>query len=502
MGKIGFLFGAGAEISYGMPSGGKFALDIFRQDPKKSKEKLKALRDEIDSSNSYANRWLPKNFESNKIHVFGERIFDALIKDTVGNNRTKIIRRINEFDKIAKVALSVIDKKKDFSLDDRIDEDLGKAHEEVNVNHNLEYSEYFNSGNKLFENNYFAILLEYYKSENILKNSERKELGEVIKAIFQLQLGAMSEDLSRKIEDNIFAKDTLELDIFDDLGGSLSVNYETAGVKGLELLAKDKSNIEDLHPIIEFSFEIIERIYAEVLDYKSLIDSNWHYLYNPYTEWAKFCRISTFLYTVQLYIIKQSENLKLKKEGYYDDLKSMSEKISVIGTTNYNSFISDKLNREVVFLNGGIEEYYDPYINAIGSEKDLNENETHFIVPLLFTQSGTKPMTSIDMSVKYVDFYNKLKKSTCICSVGFGFNYDDEHINGIIRTLIDRDDKKLIIVDVEEEKTEKDKISELSKKLKVSKKKNISFITVNKSSRKKDGLLWTDILFSNEDLKD
>ena len=30
--KYGFLFGAGAEIGYGLPSGGKFALDIFRYD--------------------------------------------------------------------------------------------------------------------------------------------------------------------------------------------------------------------------------------------------------------------------------------------------------------------------------------------------------------------------------------------------------------------------------------------------------------------------------------
>lgn len=28
--KIGFLFGAGAEIGYGLPSGGKFVLDIFK----------------------------------------------------------------------------------------------------------------------------------------------------------------------------------------------------------------------------------------------------------------------------------------------------------------------------------------------------------------------------------------------------------------------------------------------------------------------------------------
>lgn len=41
MKHIGFLFGAGAEISYGMPRGGKFALDIFRQPNKNAKEELK-----------------------------------------------------------------------------------------------------------------------------------------------------------------------------------------------------------------------------------------------------------------------------------------------------------------------------------------------------------------------------------------------------------------------------------------------------------------------------
>ncbi len=36
--KYGFLFGAGAEMGYGLPSGGRFALDIFRHDSSKSKQ--------------------------------------------------------------------------------------------------------------------------------------------------------------------------------------------------------------------------------------------------------------------------------------------------------------------------------------------------------------------------------------------------------------------------------------------------------------------------------
>lgn len=183
-----------------------------------------------------------------------------------------------------------------------------------------------------------------------------------------------------------------------------------------------------------------------------------------------------------------------EKEGYYDDLKKSGIEINVIGTTNYNSLIEDKIGENVIFLNGGVNQYYDPYLNAIGSYEELTSEEKHFIVPLLFTQSGTKPMTSIDMSLKYVEYYTALKNSEIICSIGFGFNYDDEHINGIIRTLIDREDKKLYIVDINGEDDMQDKRKEYAKKLKVTKSSNIEFITVNKSNRKVGDKLWTEFL--------
>lgn len=45
--KVGFLFGAGAEICYGLPTGGKFALDIFRQDIAPSKNEFIKMRDSL-----------------------------------------------------------------------------------------------------------------------------------------------------------------------------------------------------------------------------------------------------------------------------------------------------------------------------------------------------------------------------------------------------------------------------------------------------------------------
>lgn len=352
--KIGFLFGAGAERSYGMPSGGKFALDIFRENPEFGKAEIKKMRDSIDKSTSYASNWLPDGFDKNRIRVFGTRVFDSIIRDTVGNNRGKIIDKINCFDSVALDALSEINYEKNIDLNEIIEKDLQTSIVNINVNQKIKYSKFFTDGDKLFSNRYFAVLLEYYKKFTFDKLEEKTELGELIKAIFQLQIGAMSENISRNLEDNIFSKEELELDIFDDLGGSLNVNYESAGVRGLELLSKNHGN-ESLSPIIAFAYDVIERIYSDVLDYKTLIDSNWHYLYNPYNEWAKFCKISVFLYTVQKYIKEKSEELDKTKSGYYDDLNDSSIIKSVIATTNYSSFIGEKLDDNVVYLNGGVD---------------------------------------------------------------------------------------------------------------------------------------------------
>ncbi len=72
--------------------------------------------------------------------------------------------------------------------------------------------------------------------------------------------------------------------------------------------------------------------------------------------------------------------------------------VTTIATTNYNTFIEDIMDCKITYLNGSTKLWYDSYLNLIGSYDRLNENEKHFLVPLLFTQSGTKPMTSKTMS--------------------------------------------------------------------------------------------------------
>ena len=106
--------------------------------------------------------------------------------------------------------------------------------------------------------------------------------------------------------------------------------------------------------------------------------------------------------------------------------------MTAIATTNYTGLISDIMQTDIIYLNGSTNLWYDPYVNKIGTRDELNRKEPHITVPLMFTQSGTKPMTSIGLSVQYVDMYQRFKESDYICCIG----------DNIQVILVDRDRKK------------------------------------------------------------
>lgn len=508
--KLGFLFGAGAEIGYGFPSGGKFALSIFRHDSTSSKLKFKEMRDKVDISTVYAGKWLPEKFRDKNISTFGKSVYYNIIKDTIVHNRARIIGCINSFDKIARIEIQNLIQ--EFSINDILFSILGREVSEINLSQQLSFTEEFNQGNQLFNSSYFSALLLIYKNKTLINPKDRIELGKILFSIMQLHIGALGEELTGKINNGVFSKKDDEIDLFDDLGDIIHLNYSSSGIAGIEYLMEqhDFDTNENGGKILKFAQNILEYIYSTVLDYKSLIDSNWHYLYNPKSDWAKFCKICIFLLNVRDYILDFTNKAKDNvNTGYYHTLKkaiiNKEINISTIATTNYSYFIKSILNSDlntdldVIFLNGSTESWYDPYLNRIDTHDELLKNR-HIIVPLMFTQSGTKPMTSIDMSKNYVNTYDKWKSSDAIVSIGFGFGADDEHINGIIRTLVDRDHKKLIIIVYDKNgiKNEYELIDDYAARIKISSRKNISIIRVDDSGTVIGSRLsWSDFLVKN-----
>lgn len=501
--KYGFLFGAGAEVGYGLPSGGKFALDIFRHDVTESKKAFKEMRDNVDYTTRYASYWLPDGFRDKNISSFGKTVFQNIIKDTVEHNRENIIKRINNFDEVAKIEASAM-KKDNIDIDALLEKLIGRELDNIHMGQTISFIDEFKQGNDLFNSSYFSALLMVYKDKTIITGEQRVEFGKILLSIIQLHVGALSESLSRRINDGLFSKKDDDIDIFDDIGEIIQLNYSSSGLSGMEyLLDQREADIStDAGKCLRFAQKIIEAIYAVVLDYKTLIDANWHYLYSPSTDWAKFCKICIFLLNVRDYITKMAASAKPEaKHGYYHVLKeSIDEKnfeVSAVATTNYNRFISDILHIEVAFLNGSTEIWYDPYLNRIGEKSELSTSENHILVPLMFTQSGTKPMTSIEMSMKYVDTYTQWKNSDRVIIVGFGFGTDDEHINGILRTLIDVDNKSIVVVTLDKHQSDDAIAKDIARKLKVTNVSNISIIQVNENGINiQSKRIWTDSLSS------
>ena len=162
--KVVFLFGAGAEVPYGLPNGGEFALEIFRLIGEEDKI---SLRDEIKKVNpaSHQAAWFPKDYPKNRIHVFGKTNFDSIISSTLEMKRDIVIYTLLNFDDIANKV------KKEFAnlnIDiDRVLTNMGCEPGSVQYGSLLILNERLNSANtsSFFGSDYFSVLAQLIKDK-------------------------------------------------------------------------------------------------------------------------------------------------------------------------------------------------------------------------------------------------------------------------------------------------------------------------------------------------
>lgn len=505
MKDISLFFGAGAEMCYGLPSGGKFALDIFRMDTVEDKKNFRLQRENINKRSSYAKDWLPQDYDKKPISSFGRSQYEGLVKSSLEYKRKNIINYLDNFDeKLERISIE-FDVKHKVKIKDAFTRLSNCNFGSENFSHEIKITNVLSESNKLFSSEFFSSFLKILEIESTPENAVLKnDIKKFCRSILELLIGAYGEDLVHNLNDGIFEKKPDSIDIFDDLGSIFSLDYSAAGLNALSLLLDTPPHTisvdsSDHDVIMGFSMDVLEDLFSISLDYQSLIDSNWRYLYSPKTDWAKFCKISIFLNTTRRYIshiAKQHEVRIANGNGYYHDVLELEKKenIKSIGTTNYNNFISEVTKKEVSFLNGSVNDFYDPYLNSI---TDISNSNNHFIVPFLFTQSGIKPLTSIKMSERYVSLYHTFKNSNIVAVIGFGFNIDDGHINGLFRSYIEDENKILFIFHhvttfgLINEKSHKKFYKE---RLRLFSDNNISVIEINNDRKVSDGKMWYEYL--------
>lgn len=503
MTKVSLFFGAGAECSYGLPSGGKFALDIFRMNTSDDKINLKEQLNNVDKQSNYA-RWLPEGFDNKKLTAFTKTQYESIVKGSLENKRNNILDYLNNFDeKVNLIAQRLYDNGLD--IDKVFLNITGLELGSHNYSHEIKLNPLLGGNNSLFGSNYFSAFLKLLEIENV-SYQFKLNIRNITRSILELLIGSLGEDLIHRLNDGIFYKSPESVDLFDDLGAIFTLDYTNTGMKGLEILIENedlaiKEDYSNEEKITKFGLQILEDIYSKALDYQTLIDSNWRYIYSPKTDWGKFNKIVIFLYTVKRYIesIAKSNTEKIKEgNGYYHDVLYLKEfvDINAIGTTNYNSFIEDITKEEVYYLNGCINDYYDPYLNKIICF-DENKEKNHIIVPFLFTQSGIKPLTSVKMSKRYVDMFNKFKESDIICVCGFAFNCDDGHINGLFRELIEDYNKTICILHYVDGShfNLRTVINEYKEKLRLDNASNLRIVAVDRSRNEiGSGEKWFEVV--------
>ena len=222
--------------------------------------------------------------------------------------------------------------------------------------------------------------------------------------------------------------------------------------------------------------ELFFTVASKFITYKGLIDGMWRYLYDPKANWAKFSQLSCFLFAVHAYILEQADKCN-GTYGYYEQVREAKEKklftTGIFATTNYTTLIRKRLfsqeeqkqlkdkdeayylehpnERKLVYLNGSTSFVYDPYINDMYEESEGSIDwckYEHFTVPLMFTQSGTKAMTVVEMNDMYASLFHSWLESDAVVLIGFSCNKDDAHINAMLRKFLklSKGQKPIIIV--------------------------------------------------------
>ncbi|OAA18899.1 hypothetical protein DU53_11945 [Kosmotoga sp. DU53] len=455
--SLSILFGAGAEISYGLPSGGKFALEIFRRDNGRAKDEFKKRVNKVNKKSRYAVRWLPRDFSNKRVQTFRKDHYTSLIQSSLEHKKYKVIEYINQFDAFAERIVNELEKR-GLDILQSFKNITGESVGSTFYSQVLELNESLKMGNTLFDSKYFSALLQVLEIKEKEENDESFEnIRLFTRTILEFLVGACGKEFIQNLNDTIFKKKPSGIDLFDEIGGVFDLRYSKIGFDGLKFLLekplKEPSSNSNESAIEYFAFRIVEDLVSEVFDYQALIDKNFRYLYCPKDNWGKFCSMAIFLQKVRDYMEQQLEEIYKKSlsqfEGFYHDLGSVKNyfDIKCIGTTNYTDLIEKIIaSEDIIYLNGSLDEFYDPYLNKVIPSKEV-ENSNHILVPFIFVQSGIKPLTSVDVSRRYVDFYDKLKESDFILVIGFGFNQDDGHINGILRKLIIDDGKTIVILD-------------------------------------------------------
>ena len=484
---------------------------MFKQSSKTSlKEDFKISLEKIDERSFYAKNWLPDDFKKRRVTFFSKKDYSQLIESSLESGGEKAISFFRNMDEVFVDIISNQNEDKVKALFfEEFQEDIGyKYGEKTKINQVL-----CGDDGGILDSVYYSALLKIIEKKG---GSVHKKYALALMKIF---IGAHGKKFIEDLNEKIFSGD--DFPIRDEIGDIFDIRVDDIGELALDLLLNDnkmESMIQpddDVGELFLWAFHrVLKKLVSEFLSYQGLIDGCYKNLFSPKNGWSKFTKIVLFLNAAKNYIERECPDVSdiKDKSGYYHDIIDFSSHFDLcaVGTSNYTNILScimgDNLGEggEVFYLNGCVDDYYNPYKNAIYSTDECenkSEIQDQLLVPFMFTQSGVKPLTSIKMSERYVKYFGKLQNSDAIICVGFGFNQDDGHINGMFRELLELG-KRIFIVDVYNGKSEEEMVRKKINSLRASEscKEKLNVILVQNDRKNfSTGKNWLEEIISRID---
>lgn len=440
--KTGFFFGAGAECSYGFPTGAEFAFKVLNPEDKVVKEAKKNFSDFLKLSQSDV-----------------QKIAESMIK----NQKDEIIKKIKAKDDEANLFESFKknnEKLPKFSV-------LKKAIDK--------FDEVFADTDS-----------EKDKDD---KKNKKIEIEGFIKFNVALSLFLCGDEIKDKLNENIknsFNKGSWinkDSDFFQ-LNKNFIMDFSSAIFKNQDEKTEYEKEFEELK-------DLTNKILNSCIDYQLLFE-NFDSAFYPSRNKTQYRKIVSLLFVMREVIKQVSPKTA---NSYYEDVKNhfslYKDEDFVVCTTNYSKrtdgvFGDDVFkDKKVYHLNGDVDSFFDLENKCIRNESEKHEN----CIPFIFPQVALKPIMYFDVIQLYSDAFCELKDCSKIAIVGFGLNKDDNLLNGMFEVLLEENPElKIFYFDYDDGNLTKKNYKEVLK-LKGEKEKRFQVLTLD-SKRNSNGKNW------------
>lgn len=388
--KICVLFGAGAEVCYGLSDGGTFTVNTLLRKREELYEQLDKIIYKDKNIEKFADKY-------KKIFLFRKdsTSFKKIFKNTV--RKYYSLGDVGDED-VCKKIIELYDKEKENDQISANNTKTEKEKDEIEKTDNIK-----EKANKIIEFFYRYIIIDLDATTND-DNDNKNNIYTKLKDYFVYD-GAVEQKFSNIINPKEKSSNT-----FWGL-----VNYFWSAY------------MEILIPIIINSPKYSENKEFEKNKYEFILNNLEKITEYIYDDKGDF---------IHKYSCK-------KDDEYYDIIHKSLEPCYVI-TTNYTPFIEHYFKNNIAFLAGRLCEFEYPRKLCITDicKNPLDWSELFF--PFMMTQAPIKPIIVPEQIKEYNKALEFLNECDVLIIIGYSMSEMDNHINAMIRNFITDKNKKMI----------------------------------------------------------